>query len=276
MPSQRKYTFILAVTLCICLLAVYIHRHREGKTGKLDDLLISGSGAVQRPFFFFSHKLRSALDHYLFLVDTKRHNEDLEQEVFALRRKIAELTGLELENQRLRESLEFKKKADFKVLSARVIAHDVSSDYFEIRLDRGLEDGVRKGMGIISNGGVVGRALHVTPHYTDVLTLVDPTSNIDAVIQRSRARGIITGENKYLTCKMKYVDRLDDVAVSDVVLSSGFDSIFPAGLLMGYITSVVPGGNGILQSVTVKSAVDVFRLEEVFIVLPPSQQEKAS
>jgi rod shape-determining protein MreC len=275
-PGQRKYAFIAVVTLSICVLALYIHRHREGKTGRIDNLLISSAGAMQRPFFFLSHRLRSGIEHYFLLVNTKRRNEELEVEVGSLRNKMTALQDLELENQRLREALDFKKKTDFKLMAAHVIAHDVSNDYFEIRLDRGAEEGVRKGMGVISSGGVVGRVLHVTPHYSDVLTLVDPTSNIDALVQRSRARGIISGQSKHLTCKMKYVDRLDDVAVSDTVLSSGFDDIFPKGLVMGYVTSVTPSANGILQSVTVKSAVDVFRLEEVFIVFPPGQPEKAS
>lgn len=276
MPGQRKYAFIAIVTFSICVLALYIHNHRQGKTGRIDNLLITGAGAVQRPFFFMSHRFRGAVDHYLFLVSTQRHNEELEAEVGILRSRIASLQEKDLENQRLREALDFRAKLDFKPIAAHVIAHDVSSDYFEIRVDRGLEDGVKKGMGVISSGGVVGRVLHVTPHFADVLTLIDPTSNIDGIIQRSRARGIISGQSKHLTCKMKYVERLDDVAVNDTVLSSGFDNIFPKGLLLGYVTSVTPSANGILQMVTVKSAVDVFRLEEVFIVFPPSEPEKTS
>ena len=75
---------------------------------------------------------------------------------------------------------------------------------------------------------------------------------------------------------MKYVDRLEDVAVNDTVVSSGFGGIFPKGLLIGYVSAVIPSPNGILQTVTVKSAVDIYRLEEVFIVLPPAEPEKTS
>ena len=86
----------------------------------------------------------------------------------------------------------------------------------------------------------------------------------------------MTGQAKQLTCRMKYLDRLEDVAVNDVVVSSGFGNIFPKGLLVGYVTSVVPSPNGILQNVTVKSAVDIYRLEEVFIVFPPAESEKTT
>jgi rod shape-determining protein MreC len=132
------------------------------------------------------------------------------------------------------------------------------------------------GLGVISPSGVVGRVHRVTKRYADVLTLIDPTSNIDAIIQRSRARGIISGQSKQMTCRMKYVDRLEDVAINDAVLSSDFGNIFPKGLLIGYVSAVVPSQNGILQTVTVKSAVDIYRLEEVFVVFPPDEPEKTS
>lgn len=276
MPGQRKYAFFALITLSVCLLALYIHRHRQGQTGRIDNILISSAGAVQKHLFYFSHGSRTILDHYLLLVNTKRHNELLEAEVGELRSQIAALKEAELENQRLRESLDFKAREVHRLVPAHVVAHDVSGDYFEIRLDRGADFGVEKGMGVLSSHGVVGRVLHVTAHYSDVLTLIDPTSSIDAIIQRSRARGILSGQSKQLTCKLKYIERNDDVQVNDTVLSSGYDDIFPKGLLMGYVTAVIPSANGILQTVTVKSAVDIYRLEEVFIVFPSGESKKTS
>lgn len=276
MPSQRKYAFFALFTLCICVLALYIHRHRQGQTGKIDNFLISIAGGLQKNVFYVGHGSRAILDHYLFLVNTQKQNEELDHEVAYLRNKLAALQEVELENARLRQSLDFREQVQQPLLAAHVVAHDVSSDYFGIRIDKGADEGVRVGMGVISPQGAVGRVLRVAKHYSDVLTLVDPTSNIDVVVQRSRARGILSGQSKQLTCKLKYLDRLEDVAVNDTVVASGFGAIFPKGLLVGYITMVQPNPSGILQTVTVKSAVDINRLEEVFIVFPPAEPEKTS
>ena len=276
MPNQRKYAFFALVTLCVCVLALYIHRHRQGQTGKIDNFLISVAGNLQKTFFYFTQGTRSILDHYLFLVNAQKQNDEFRKEMDLLRTKLTQLQEVELENARLRESLQFRARAEQPLLAAHVVAHDVSTDYFGVRVDKGAKQGVRVGMGVISPSGLVGRVLRVAPNYSDVLTLVDPTSNIDGIIQRSRARGIISGQSKQLTCKMKYLDRLEDVAVNDTIVSSGFGDIFPKGLLVGYVTSVVPSPNGILQNVTVKSAVDIYRLEEVFIVFPPAEPEKTS
>lgn len=276
MPNQRKYAFFFLITICVCVLAFYIHRHRQGQTGNIDKALITATGSLQKNFFYLGHGMSTVYEDYIFLVGTKKNNAELEKEVSALRTKVAQLQDVETENKRLREALDFGETVEQQLVPAHVTAHDVSGDYFGIRVDRGSDQGIQVGMGVISPSGLVGRVLRVTPGYADVVTLIDPTSNVDAIVQRSRARGIISGQSKQLTCKMKYVDRLEDVAVNDTVVSSGFGGIFPKGLLIGYVSAVIPSPNGILQTVTVKSAVDIYRLEEVFIVLPPAEPEKTS
>lgn len=231
---------------------------------------------MQKNLFYFSHGSRTILDHYLFLVNAKKHADELETKLTDATTKVTRLQEVELENQRLREALEFRSQIKHQLVPAHVIAHDVSSDYVGVRIDQGSVHGIRLGMGVVSPSGVVGRVHRVSPKYSDVLTLIDPTSNIDAIIQRSRARGIVTGQSRQLTCKMKYVDRLEDIAINDTVVSSGFGGVFPKGLLLGFVTAVIPSGNGILQTVTIKSAVDIYRLEEVFVAVPPSEPEKAS
>jgi rod shape-determining protein MreC len=275
-PTKKKYAFLALCTLSICILALYIHRHRQGQTGRLDNILISSTGALQKHFFYFGEGAHTIVDHYFLLVNAKKRNDELEVEVGELHSRLAALEDVQLENERLRSALDFRKDITQPMISAHVIGHDVSADYTGIRVDKGTDDGLRVGMGVISAQGVVGRVQRVTSRYADILTLVDPVSNVDAVIQRSRARGIISGQSKALTCKLKYVDRLDDVAVNDQVVSSGFGSIFPKGLLIGYVTAVIPNPNGILQTVTVKSAVDIYRIEEVFIVFPSAEPEKTS
>jgi rod shape-determining protein MreC len=275
-PVQRKYTLFAVLTASVCILAVYLYRHRQGHTGRIDNLIISLTGAVQQNFFYIGHGSRSIAEHYLFLVNTKKQNEELEKEVESLRAKLALSREIEQENARLREKLVFKENLKESLTAAHVVAHDVSPDYVGIRIDKGAKDGIKPGMGVISPGGLIGRVRIVTENYSDVVTLIDPTSNIDVVIQRSRARGILSGQSKQLLCRLKYVDRLEDIAVNDTVISSDFGGVFPKGLLVGYVTAVIPNPNGILQSVVVKSAVDVFRLEEVFVVFPTAESKKIS
>jgi rod shape-determining protein MreC len=274
--QNKRYSFLALFTLSICVLALYIHRHRQGQTGKIDSVLIGTLGYFQKHSFYVGRGARALGDHYVFLVNTQKRNEELRNENGALLAKLSSMQEVQLENERLRKGLEFHTQVAEKLVMAHVTAHDISSDYFGIRIDKGTDDGLKVGMGVISPSGVVGRILRVTPAYADVITLLDPDSSIDVIIQRSRARGILSGESKSLLCTMRYVDKLEDVQVNDTVVASGFGNIFPKGLLVGYVTDVKPDTNGILQTVTVKSAVDIYRLEEVFIVLPPAESKKTS
>jgi len=276
MRSQRQYAIFALLTLAVCTLALYIYRHRQGRTGYMDNILISFTASVQKQFFYFVRGTDSLFDQYIWLVDTKKQNEELTREIAYLKTKVTALGEIEKENERFRKALDFRKEVDMRLLSAHVIAHDVSSDHFGVRIDRGSDHGVEEGLGVIAPSGLVGRVFRVTPSYSDVLTLIDPTSSIDVVVQRSRARGILSGQGGQLTAKLGYIDKLDDVQINDVVVASGFGDIFPKGLLVGHVTAVIPNPSSVLQSVTVKSAVNIYRLEEVFIVFSPNRAKKAA
>lgn len=268
MHPQRKYAFLAVISLFTCTFSFYIYLHREGKTRFLDDLLINTSGTFQNGVFSFGKGVRSLFENYINLVHTKKQNEELQKEVDQLKSNLTHYTEMEIENKRLRESLDLKARVTHKLLSAQVVAHDVSSDYYSLRIDRGVKDGVKEGMGVVSPRGIVGRIWRTTDHYSDVLTLLDPTSNLDVVVQRSRVRGILSGQNKQLLCRLKYIDRLEDVLVNDIVVSTDFGSYFPKGLMVGYVTQAGYNSSGIQQNVVIKPAVDIYRLEEVFVVFP--------
>src|SRR5207249_10124184 len=63
-PTQRKYTFFAVLTISVCILAIYLYRHRQGHTGKIDNFIISMTGALQENFFYLGHGTRTIAEHY--------------------------------------------------------------------------------------------------------------------------------------------------------------------------------------------------------------------
>jgi rod shape-determining protein MreC len=274
--SDKKFIFFAFGTLTVCFLALYIHQHRHGRTGRVDGALTSLTGNLQENSSYLGNGVRTLFGHYIFLMGAAKRNEQLEKEVAELKQKVVQLQEAEAENRRMSSALDFKAALSVKTLAAKVVAQDISNDFVGIRIDRGSRDGVEVGMGVIHPGGVVGTVYRVADHFSEVLTLADPASNIDSVIQRSRARGIISGESKTLHCKLKYMDRLEDVTQDDAVVTTNFGGIFPSGLLIGHVSEVTSTPNGILQNITVKTAVDLYRLEEVLVVISPVKSTKAT
>ena len=101
--------------------------------------------------------------------------------------------------------------------------------------------------------------------------IIDQNSSVDALIQRSRARGIIKGMSSN-QCIFKYVLRRHDIEIGDSVIASGLDGVFPKGLLIGYVTEKAEGNSGLFREVSVMPFVDFEKLEEVFILINPSNR----
>ena len=121
-------------------------------------------------------------------------------------------------------------------------------------------------MAVIAEKGVVGYIFRPELNSSQVLLLTDRNSIIDAHNQRSRARGLVEGISRNLL-RLTNMLKADDIAVGDAVVTSGLNNIFPKGIPIGAVTSVVKSNYRINQDVDIKPAVNPYNLEEVFIVL---------
>ena len=168
-------------------------------------------------------------------------------------------------NRRLRELMEFRLYLPSGAVTASVISNSASTWFNSLILDKGKKDGVEKGMGAVSPLGVVGQVVSVTSRSAKVLLITDSHSGVDAVVQRSRARGIVAGSLESGPI-MKYVKRSDDLKEGDRLVTSGLDGVFPKGLLIGAVSKVNKKSFGLFQYVEVTLAVDPARIEEVLVV----------
>ncbi|OQY59957.1 MAG: hypothetical protein B6245_03935 [Desulfobacteraceae bacterium 4572_88] len=137
--------------------------------------------------------------------------------------------------------------------------------YFVAPFQKGFTR-LKKSVPVVIPEGVVGLVTDISTHYSKVLLLVDQNSAVDALVQRTRARGIIKGGTAG-RCLFKYVLRKHDIVESDIVVSSGLDGVFPKGLRVGTVSNVTRRNSGIFQEVTVIPYVDFEKLEEVLVIL---------
>ncbi|NUM87836.1 MAG: rod shape-determining protein MreC [Bdellovibrionales bacterium] len=208
------------------------------------------------------------LEDYLFVLDASEDNADLAHENRRLLNEIAGYQEMVKENERLRKTVEFGATVEGRKIVARVIAQDVSTEFRMIRINKGTRHGVTTGMSAVALEGVVGRVFRAGDDYADVLTLLDSSSAVDSIVQRTRVRGIAEGLGES-NLALKYLRRTDDVQEGDVVVSSGIGGIFPKGLLVGRVASVKKKSYGISQEVELVPSVEFSRLEEVTVVEPP-------
>jgi len=203
---------------------------------------------------------------YLALVNTQRDNELLRSQRDTLLMENRLLQEQARENERLRDLLGFKQRHTFHMIPAEVIGQDPTSWFKSLIIDKGSDDHVVEGAAVITPEGVVGRILKVASSSAHVLLLIDVNSNIDAVVERTRARGIVVGTGSS-RCRFSYALKTDDVVPGDRIVTSGLGGLFPSGMLLGTVVFVSNDKSGFFQHIELQPAVDFSKVKEVFIVL---------
>lgn len=147
------------------------------------------------------------------------------------------LQELEKQNTNLKQLLDYTKTKELKGIVAPVVGR--SADYWwkQVTLGRGSKDGIQEGFIVMGTGGLVGRITSVTPHTSQVLLVSDPTSKVGVAIIRSRQMGFMRGRADDMAV-MEFFDDIPDVKVGDVISTSAYSQLFPAGWPVGKVESI--------------------------------------
>ncbi|MGD2029667.1 MAG: rod shape-determining protein MreC [Desulfobacterales bacterium] len=254
---------IVLIAVNIILLSVSNRYYQSYGPGRIAiSLMAPFQEAVSRSIRF----VKDIWVHYFFLVETAKENDKYREALSYAVEKDNLHKELKLSNIRLRNLLEFRRSIANKVIAAEVIGKDSSPWFNTIMIDKGKDDGVKKGAAVVIPEGIVGQVAEVSTNYSKVLLIIDHNSAVDALVQRTRARGIIKGSSSD-RCLFKYVLRKKSVMVGDTVVSSGLDGVFLKGLPVGRVSDVIRPDSGIFQEVSVTPYVDFERLEEVLVIL---------
>ena len=268
MLIPRKYQSIAlaAVLLIVSLVILSYSAVRLSETGLLRKIVLETAAPIEDAINISLKSLHDVWKRYLFLVGLEDENRRLRHESAVLNDQINRYREGYLEGIRLRKLLDIKDDFKHRAVVARVIDNDRTTLFKTLLINKGTADGLRVGLPVLADRGVVGRIIETSWHASRVLLLIDENSNIDALIQRSRAQGILQGAGS-AGCNLKYISRVEDVRTGDVVLSSGLAGVFPKGLLLGVVTGASRREGGLFQKIDVSPAVDFGKLEEVLALV---------
>ncbi len=231
------------------------------------------------PFFKSVGKVSSFAEdlanEYVFLRQLRAENESLREQLASIEQRLIDYQESYLENQRLRRLLDFRSTIQAETIPAQVVLHDLTGWFQTLMVDKGFREQLAPDMAVVNDEGVVGRVLDVSDRYARVLLVTDPGSSIDAIIQRNRVRGIVTGKDAN-TCFLKYVRGNLDVQVGDLLTTSGKDGVFPKGLRLGTVTAVYKDPLDLFQRIEVKPLVRLGALEELLIIKRDSKPSEKS
>ncbi|WP_192821936.1 rod shape-determining protein MreC [Rufibacter sp. LB8] len=157
---------------------------------------------------------------------------------------------------------------------ARVINNSVRRLNNHLTLNVGSEAGVRPGMGVLTSKGVVGRVKSVSKHYATVTSLLHSQTLISVKLKRNRSFGSIKWDTEDPgTASLHYIPLSEKVFKGDTVVTSGFNAIYPQGIMIGRVERVRKELDKSFYTITVRLSVDFTKLSYVYIVENKQQPE---
>ena len=189
------------------------------------------------------------------------HNKELQAVNSTLR-------DLEAENNRLRHALQYRERATFDLVPARIIARDPSSWWNTVKIDRGFADGLESDMPVLTEDGLVGKTTTVAKNAATVLILSDETCRVAGNIEGTRDQGIVSGERAsgigMPLISMRFLSKMANLKPGQKIYSSGVGGVYPSGILIGVVREFKV--KELEGSATLVPAVDLTTLEDVFVV----------
>ncbi len=212
------------------------------------------------------HAVQSLITQPEDVTTLRQKNAELEAENSSLQVKIVELQQQVSEAQLLATLVDYERRhVESQYTAASVIARDISPFMHYVIIDKGSDSGLRKGMPVVTQQGLVGSIAAVTSSAARVQLINDPGSSINVVLQQSGVEAVLSGQ---LTGEIQ-LDMISQNATfqaGDLVMTSGLGGNYPANLVIGQVVTVRKEASTLFQSASVQPAVDFSQLEIVLVI----------
>ena len=265
--AKHNHWFVFLVLEVVSMVLLFRYNSYQGS------VWFSSANAVTGKVYEWDSAVESYFSQSGVNSQLTQRNAFLEQQVRMLDDSIARLTrSQEAAVTRLSSMVPFQ---GCRLIPAKVVANMVNRYDNLITIDKGSADGVKRDMGVVCGMGVVGIVYLVSEHYSIVIPVLNSHSNISCTIQRRGYFGYLRwrGGSSQLAY-LEDVPRHAHFKLGDNVVTSGYSSVFPPGVMVGKVLHVFNSADGLSYRVQVKLSTDFARLRDVCLVDDSALQER--
>jgi rod shape-determining protein MreC len=264
-PGRYRTPLLLALTLLLVFTVLSLSLKSSPALRKVQGLVVSMTAPGLEGLSYVGRSAKQLWLDYFYLIGVRRQNAELQRQLEEYKQREVHFQEAEQALTRLETLLDLKRQVALPVIGARVIAYDPTLWSRSAIINQGKAQGVKEGLPVLAPQGIVGRIVGVYPEYSKVMLIVDRKSSADAMVQRTRIRGMLKGKGGN-RCSLEFVPKSADVQVGDLVLASGLVGLYPKGLVFGKVTAANKKNPGVFQEIEVSPNVDLSTLEEVLVV----------
>jgi rod shape-determining protein MreC len=269
MVASRNRQLYIGLVLAFLLLGVALDR--LGYLAPVRAFVQSALTPLQRELTNVAQDVSRQAEEVQSVETLRARNTELEQLTNQLMVENVRLREVERENELLHQLLNYtRNNPQFSYQPTTVVGRSIGRDptnllHF-VYVDVGARDGIAKNMPVVTERGLVGRVTAVGPNSAQVLMLIDPSSAVNAIIQNSRATGLVRGNEDGVTLTMERIPPNEKVNPGDIVLTSGLGGNFPDKIVIGQVTEVTQRDQDMFQTARIRPTVDFGKLETMLII----------
>jgi len=266
---RSKFFYIISViTLLVTIVPMVFYS--MGVTFVFRDAVGILLTPLQKGFNYAAEAVEGFTAYFYKFDELAEENNALREEIAELRSQIYDSTEREEMYRWLSDFLELKmSRNDYKFLSASVTGRESGNYSRVLTLDVGSGAGVEMNMPVITSEGIVGQITEVGYNWSKVTTIVEANSAVGAYVESTHDAGVCEGSFELSSeglCELNYLSADSLCKIGDRVLSSGFGSVYPRDLVVGYIESIYTNPYTRSLNIRVKCAVDFSSLTQVMII----------
>jgi rod shape-determining protein MreC len=269
--QRSGYLFLAVILGHIILISAQVNS-RSG-VPMLEQVTFGIFSEVQRGMSTSFTSVRNVWSGYIGLRHVKQENDDLKRQLAESQVALQAQRALADRARGLEKLLDLRDRVTLQTTAAEIIGSSPSQEFRTVTINKGTSDGLRQDMAIISPAGIVGRVVVPSARSAKVQLLIDRNAAAGAIVERSRAQGVVVGIGED-RLRLENVPETADIVAGDLVVSSGIEGIYPKGFVIGTIEGVEKSGPA-YKRITVKPAVDFSALEEVLVVTTPTPAHEA-
>lgn len=262
--------FIILVAVTVLFVAVPTALSAMGLQEPIRNVVNVLTTPLQKVFNYVTDAIDGFSSYFTEFDNLVSENAALKKENAELRDRLYEAEKTENLNEWLEQFLEMKRfHTDFQFTSATVTGGDSGNYMTVFTVDRGSAHGITENMPVVGPDGVIGYVSEVGLTWSKVRTLIESASSVGAYVERTGEMGLVTGSFTLAAegvCEITYLAADSDIRVGDRILTSGYGSIYPRDLVVGYVAAIVPDEYSRTLTATILPAASLTDLEKVMII----------
>lgn len=260
--SQRNVQIIIFLLIAAGVVLLSL-------AGFIQPIIGTATNPVIQLQSYVSTRVQAIVDFFTVprdLASLRSRNAELESEISQLQSQVIQLKQQLVETDVLYALLNFARdNPENQYIAAAVIGRDPSPFMHYVIIDHGTDSGIRHGMPVVTDQGLVGRVDAVTAKAARVELITDPGSVINVKLEslgvEAQIAGSLTGE-----INLQMVPQDLELKPGEIVLSSGLGGAYPSDLLIGQVISVIKRQTDLFQSAVVQPVVDFANLNAVLVI----------